>query len=134
MGKLGAESTQSRASVGITFLSLTKVPPDYAVHIPSILGGHPVTASRGETFFPDRKTNECERESGHSPRDDHTETNVVTYEAECGTAPVRCLLTVQRMSNEHKREKGATSPMLPRCNIPDVTRLCLNYCLGRESY
>jgi hypothetical protein len=59
-GKLGAESDQSRVIVGSTCLSVTKVPPDYAAHIPPILGGHPVTSSRGKTFFPERKTNECE--------------------------------------------------------------------------
>ncbi len=63
-----------------TCLSVSKVPPDYPVHIPPILGGHPVTVSRGETFFPERKTNERERENGHSPRDDHTETKVDTYD------------------------------------------------------
>jgi hypothetical protein len=102
---VGAETSQNRVSVGNTCLSVTKVPPDYVVHIPPILGVHPVTASRGETFFPERKASECEREIGHSPRDDHTETNVTTYETECGAAPVRCLLTVQCMPNDHKREK-----------------------------
>jgi hypothetical protein len=50
-GKLGVESSQSRASAGSTCLSVAKVPPDYAVYIPPILGGHPETASRGEAFF-----------------------------------------------------------------------------------
>jgi hypothetical protein len=85
------ESSQSRASAGSTCLSVAKVPPDYAAHIPPILGGHPVTASAAKPFFPERKASEREGESGHSPRDDHTETNVATYEAECGAAPVRCL-------------------------------------------
>jgi hypothetical protein len=31
---------------------------------------------RGETFFPVRKASDRERENGHSPRDDHTETNI----------------------------------------------------------
>ncbi len=104
----------NRASAGSTCLSVGKVPPDYAVHIPPMLSGHPVAASAAKPFFPERKANERERESGHSPRDDHTETKVATNEAECGAAPVRCLLTVQRMSNEHKREKTlnefSTSP------------------------
>ena len=128
-GKLGVESSQSRASAGSTCLSVAKVPPDYAAHIPPILGGHPVTASAAKPFFPERKASERERESGHSPRDDHTETKVATYEAECGAAPVRCLLTVQRMSNEHKREKTlsefSTSPDVASCK----TRV-LNYWLG----
>jgi hypothetical protein len=55
------------------------------------------------TFFPERKTNARERENGHLPRDDHTGTNVVTYESECDTDPVRCLWVVQYMSNVHKR-------------------------------
>jgi hypothetical protein len=71
---LGGESSQSRASAGSTCLSVVKVPPDYAAYIPPILGGHPVTASAAKPFFPERKTSERERESGHSPRDDHTET------------------------------------------------------------
>jgi hypothetical protein len=128
-GKLGVESSQSRASAGSTCLSVANVPPDYAAHIPPILGGHPVTASAAKPFFPERKASERERESGHSPRDDHTETKVATYEAECGAAPVRCLLTVQRMSNEHKREKTlsefSTSPDVASCK----TRV-LNYWLG----
>ena len=33
------------------------------------------------------------------PRDNNRETNVVTYETECDKDPVRCLLTVQHMSN-----------------------------------
>jgi hypothetical protein len=33
-GKLGVESSQSRASAGSTCLSVAKVPPDYAAHIP----------------------------------------------------------------------------------------------------
>jgi hypothetical protein len=91
------ESTQRRDSAGSTCLSVAKVLPDYDAYIPPILGGHPETASAVKPFFPERKGSERERESGHSPRDDHTETNVATYEAECGTAPVRCLLTVHRM-------------------------------------
>jgi hypothetical protein len=79
------ESSQSRASAGRTCLSVVKVPPDYAAHIPPILGGHPVTASAAKPFFPERKASERERESGHSPRDDHTETKVATYETEYGT-------------------------------------------------
>jgi hypothetical protein len=62
----------------------------------------------GSTCLSVSKESECERESGHSPRDDHTETNLVTYEAECVGAPVRCLLShrsVQCMLNEYKREK-----------------------------
>jgi hypothetical protein len=50
-GKLGVESSQSRASAGSTCLSVAKVPPDYAAHIPPILGGHPVTASAAKPFF-----------------------------------------------------------------------------------
>jgi len=57
-GKLGAESSQRRASAGSTCLSVAKVPPDYVEHIPPILGDHLVTAWCGETFFPDRKANE----------------------------------------------------------------------------
>jgi hypothetical protein len=104
-GNRGAESSQSRTSAGSTCLSVGTVPPDYVEYIPPILGGHPETTSAVKPFFPEKKASECDRESGHSPRDDHTETNVDTYEAECGAAPVRCLLTVQCMSNEHKREK-----------------------------
>jgi hypothetical protein len=37
------ESSQSRASAGRTCLSVAKVPPDYVVYIPPILGGRPVT-------------------------------------------------------------------------------------------
>jgi hypothetical protein len=37
-GKLGVESSQSRASAGSTCLSVTKVPPDYTTYIPPILG------------------------------------------------------------------------------------------------
>ena len=47
------ESSQSRASAGSTCLSVPKVPPDYAAHIPPILGGHPVTASAAKPFFPE---------------------------------------------------------------------------------
>jgi hypothetical protein len=61
--------------------------------------------SAGSTCLSVSKESECERESGHSPRDDHTETNLVTYEAECVADPVRCLLSVQCMLNEYKREK-----------------------------
>ena len=128
-GKLGEESSQSRASAGSICLSVAKVPPDYATYIPPILGGHPVTASAAKPFFPERKASERERESGHSPRDDHTETKVARYEAECGAVPVRCLLTVQRMSNEHNREKTlgefSASPDVAPCK----TRV-LNYWLG----
>ncbi len=123
------ESSQRRVSAGSTCLSVTKVPPDYAEYIPPILGDHPVTASVAKPFFPERKESERERESGHSPRDDHTETKVATYEAECGTAPVRCLLTVQRMSNEHNREKTLSEFSVS----PDVApcKTCvLNYWLG----
>ncbi len=64
-------------------------------------------------FFPERKETsargrvECNGvKMWHTPpRDDHTETNVVTYEAECVTSPIGWLLTVQCMSNEHKREE-----------------------------
>jgi hypothetical protein len=94
-------------------LSVAKVPPDYVEDIPPILGGHPVTTSRGETFFPERKASERERESGHSPRDDHTGTNVTTYETESGAAPVRCLSTVQYMPNENKQGKHLVSS--PKC-------------------
>jgi len=128
-GKLGVESSQSRASAGSTCLSVAKVPPDYAAHIPPILGGHPVTASAAKPFFPERKASERERESGHSPRDDHTETKVATYEAECGAAPVRCLLTVQRTSNEHKREKTLSEFSASPDVAPCKTRV-LNYWLG----
>jgi hypothetical protein len=128
-GKLGVESSHSRASAGSTCLSVAKVPPDYATHIPPMLSGHPVVASPAKPFFPERKANERERESGHSPRDDHTETKVDTYEAECGAAPVRCLLTVQCMSNEHKREKTLTEFSASPDVAPSKTRV-LNYWLG----
>jgi hypothetical protein len=128
-GKVGVESNQSRASVGSTCLSVAKVPPDYAVYIPPILGGHPVTVSPVKPFFPERKTRGCERKSGHSPRDDHTETKVDTYEAECVTTPVRCLLTVQIMSNEHKREKTLSEFSVSPDVAPWKTRV-LNYWLG----
>jgi hypothetical protein len=52
-----------------------------------------------KSFFPEGKTSEGERESGHSPGDDHTETNVFTYENECGTDPVKCLLTVSTLES-----------------------------------
>ncbi len=103
------ESSQNRVRTGSTCLSVAKVPPDYVVYIPPILGGHPVTASAAKPFFPERKSSECERENGHSPRDDHTETKVSTYETECVTDPVRCLLTVHRMSNEQGRKHLASS-------------------------
>jgi hypothetical protein len=50
-GKFGVESSQSRVSAGSTCLSVTKVPPDYAAHIPPILGGHPLTVSPAKPFF-----------------------------------------------------------------------------------
>ena len=45
------ENRQSRARTGCPCLSVAKVPPDCAVHIPPILGGHPRTGSRGETPY-----------------------------------------------------------------------------------
>jgi hypothetical protein len=123
------ESNQSRDSAGSTCLSVAKVPLDYAAYIPPILGDHPVTASAAKPFFPERKASERERENGHSPRDDHTETKVSTYEAECVAAPVRCLLTVHRMSNEHKREKTLSEFSVSPDVAPCKTRV-LNYWLG----
>jgi hypothetical protein len=49
-GNLDVESSRSSASPGSTCLSVVKVPPDCAEHISPSLGGHPVTASRGEAF------------------------------------------------------------------------------------
>ena len=49
-GNLDVESSRSSASPGSTCLSVAKVPPDCAAHISPSLGGHPVTASRGEAF------------------------------------------------------------------------------------
>ena len=47
--------------------------------------------ARRSLFF-ERKTSEHARgRSDTVPRDDHTETNVATYEAKCVVAPVRCL-------------------------------------------
>ncbi len=49
-GKLDVESSRSSTSTGSTCFSVAKVPPDCAAHISPSLGGHPVTASRGEAF------------------------------------------------------------------------------------
>ncbi len=44
------EGAAEQCSPGSTCLSVAKVPPDCAAHISPSLGGHPVTASRGEAF------------------------------------------------------------------------------------
>jgi hypothetical protein len=63
------------------------------------------------------------------PRDDHTDTNVTTYEAECDPPQIRCLLTVQHMSNEHKREKHL--PSSRSSQMLHLTRhMWLNYWMG----
>ncbi len=51
LGKLDVESSRSRASAGSTCLSVSKVPPEHGEYIPPTLGGHAVTASRGDSFF-----------------------------------------------------------------------------------
>jgi hypothetical protein len=47
---LDVECSRSSVITGSACLSVAKVPPDCAAHISPSLGGHPVTASRGEAF------------------------------------------------------------------------------------
>jgi len=124
-GKLDVENRQNRDSPGSTCLSVAKVQPDCVcdsvVYIPPLLGVN------GRSLFLRRnlrkQANTRVREDT-PPRDDHTETNVTTYEVECVSAPVRCLLTVQYMSPVHKREKT-----LREFSV-FARHMCLNYSLG----
>jgi hypothetical protein len=50
-GKLDVESSQLRVRTRSTCLSVARVSPDCAEHIPPLLGGHLVTDSRGEAFY-----------------------------------------------------------------------------------
>jgi hypothetical protein len=121
------ESSRSGASPGSTSLSVTKVPPDCAAHIPPSLGGHPVTVSLGEAFSLRRKQASARGRSDTPPPDDHTETNVTTYEVECDAAPARCLVTVHRMSSVHKQEKTLREFSADVCTLQDTCALIFGW-------
>jgi hypothetical protein len=55
-GELGVESDHNRVRVGSTCLSVAKVEPDCAAHIPPILGGHPRTSSRDAALYYEART------------------------------------------------------------------------------
>jgi hypothetical protein len=72
------------------------------------------------SLFLRRKQASARGRADTPPRDDHTQTNVTTYEAKCGAAPARCLFTVQRMSPVHKREKTLREFSADVCTLQDT--------------